>query len=130
MVRIANKIEHVNLAAIYLVNRSYGPIYLEAEVANHKRKVFVSDYNSWSRGSSTWRDLTRNGHVIDCGSGKWGIEYRIYFRKEQLIKNQLERYGCTVENGDVRHSGTFRVNSKEFFKELVVKHGFIIGENY
>jgi len=61
---------------------------------------------------------------------KWGSEYRIYFLKDQTIKNQLERYGCTVDDGDVRHRGTFRVNSRQLFETLVARDGFRLGQNF
>lgn len=77
----------------------------------------------------SWEKLTEKGFAVDCGSGKWGMECRIYFVKDQTIKNQLGRYGYKVENGDVRYDGTFRINSKELFMELIEKEGLRLGHN-
>lgn len=130
MAKTSTKIPFVDRAAIYLVGQSQRPITLEAEVASDKKKKFISDYKEWTGISSNWAEVVKAGHVKDCGVGKWGIEYRVYFVKDQVLKNQLERYGCMVENGDVRYNGTFRINSRELFFELAAKHGLRLGANF
>jgi hypothetical protein len=116
-------------AAMLLLSRGQRPITLEAELAHKKKSQFLKDYGQWSGGPSSWEDLSSGGHAIDCGSGKWGTEYRIYFVKDQTVKNQLERWGYQVENGDVRYPGTFRINSRELFEHLVATDGLRIGHN-
>lgn len=100
-------------AALFLISRAQRPITLEVEIAGTKIPQFLKEYSEWTGESWTWPKLAKNGYAADCGSGKWGVECRIYFVKDQTIKTQLSRYGYKVENGDVRYDGTFRINSKE-----------------
>ena len=116
-------------AALFLISRAQRPITLEVEIAGIKIPQFLKEYSEWTGASWTWPKLAKNGYAVDCGSGKWGVECRIYFVKDQTIKTQLSRYGYKVENGDVRYEGTFRINSKELFRELVYKDGLRLGHN-
>lgn len=116
-------------AGVFLVSASNGIIYLEAEVATHKKKEFIKKYKRWSGSEIKWNDLEKKKCVYDAGSGKWGVEYRIYFPQNDHLKSQLERYGFHVDDGSVRKSNTFRINSIELFKELVEIHRLILGQN-
>jgi hypothetical protein len=102
---------------------------LEVEAARSQRSRLAQKYSEWSGETQSWAQLDETGHALDVGTGKWGVEYRVYFVKDQTVKNQLERYGYAVENGDVRRRGTFRINNEVLFKELVEKHGLRLGEN-
>ena len=116
-------------ASMYLLCRAQVPILLEVESARAQHARFVQKYNEWSGENEDWASLKQTGHALDVGTGKWGVEYRVYFIKDQTVKNQMERYGYAVENGDVRRRGTFRINSEALFKMLVQKHGLRLGEN-
>jgi len=129
MIKKAKKKRFSDSAAIFLVSRAQRPITLEAEVAHAQIAKFLKDYEEWTGARLKWSKLADDGHVVDCGQGKWGSEYRIYFVKDQIVMNQLERYGFLVEDGNVRHKGTFRVNSKELFEQLVSSNGFRLGPN-
>ena len=114
---------------VTLINRAQRPIILEVEAAHQKITDFCSEYSIWAGKKISWDQLRRKGVVCDCGSGKWGVEYRIYFVKDEPVKNQLVRYGFNVDSGDTRHDGFYRINSKDLFKELVHNNGFRLGEN-
>ena len=129
MVRSKKVSNFTERAALFLISRSQRPITLEIEIAQKVIDQFVSDYSTWTGKTWTWSKLAEKGFAVDCGSAKWGMECRIYFVKDQTIKTQLSRYGYKVENGDVRYDGTFRINSKELFKELVEKDGLRLGHN-
>ncbi len=116
-------------AALFLIGRAQRPITLEIELARKAIPQFIKDYSEWTGKAWTWEKLAAKGFAVDCGTGKWGIECRIYFVKDQTIKIQLSRYGYKVENGDVRYDGTFRINSKELFRELIEKDGLRLGHN-
>lgn len=116
-------------AALFLISRAQRPITLEIEIAKKQIPQFLKDYSTWTGKSWTWGKLADKGFAVDCGSGKWGMECRIYFVKDQTVKQQLSRYGYKVENGDVRYDGTFRINSKELFRELIEKDGLKLGYN-
>jgi hypothetical protein len=121
--------KYVDRAALFLISRAQRPITLEIEVARKVIPKFIKDYSEWTGKSWTWEKLEDKGFAVDCGTGKWGAECRIYFVKDQTIKTQLLRYGYKVENGDVRYDGTFRINSNELFKELIEKDGLRLGHN-
>lgn len=129
MKRIKKTSNFPERAALFLISRAQRPITLEVEIARKMIPQFIKDYSSWTNKQWTWSKLAEKGFAVDCGSGKWGMECRIYFVKDQTIKAQLNRYGYKVENGDVRYEGTFRINSKELFKELVEKDGLKLGHN-
>lgn len=129
MPRIARDIRNPEFPALLLVCRAQRPITLEVEVPQTKHNNFADEYSSWTNVDVTWAELCQSRHALDMGRGKWGVECRIYFVKDQTVRVQLERYGCFVENGDVRHRGTFRVNSKSLFRELVQRHGLRLGRN-
>ena len=129
MGRKPRTIPRPDLAAIFLVSRSPRPIILEAEVASSKTSDLVKNYNSWAGSRFTWKQLEKDGHVFDCGEGKWGSEYRVYFVQDISVKLQLERFGLKVDKGDVRYPNTFRVNSKQLFEELVSAFGMKLGSN-
>ena len=116
-------------AALFLISRAQRPITLEVEVARNMIPKFLEAYYTWTGKTWAWSKLAEKGFAVDCGSDKWGMECRIYFVKDQTIKTQLSRYGYKVENGDVRYDGTFRINSKELFRELVEKDGLRLGHN-
>jgi len=129
MSKIKKVSDFAERAALFLISRAQRPITLEVEIAGAKIPDFIKEYSEWTGESWTWSKLAKNGYATDCGSGKWGVECRIYFVKDQPIKTQLSRYGYKVENGDVRYDGTFRINSKELFRELVYKDGLRLGHN-
>jgi hypothetical protein len=116
-------------AALFLIGRTQRPIILEIEIARKAIPQFIKDYSEWTGKAWTWEKLASKGFAVDCGTGKWGMECRIYFVKDQTINIQLSRYGYKVENGDVRYDGTFRINSKELFRELIEKDGLRLGHN-
>lgn len=116
-------------AAQYLLSSAQRPVVSEVEAASAQHARLAQKYSGWCAEAQSWIDLKRTGHALDVGTGKWGVEYRVYLVKDQTVKNQLERYGYAVENGDVRRRGTFRINSEALFKELVEKHGLRLGEN-
>lgn len=121
-------IRHPEHAALFLISRTQRPITLEVETVHSQTTRAAREYSDWSGQSASWAKL-QTGFALDVGQKKWGIQYRIYFVKDQTVKNQLERYGCRVDDGDVRYQGTFRVNSKSLFRELVERHGLRLGEN-
>lgn len=129
MSRVKKSTKSPDRAALFLISRAQRPIILEVEVASHMIKKFVKNYCEWTGTKSTWSKLSGKGFAIDCGSGKWGAECRIYFTKDETIKRQLKRYGYKIENGDIRYDGTFRINSKELFQQLVEHDGFNLGNN-
>jgi N-acetyl-anhydromuramyl-L-alanine amidase AmpD len=89
----------------------------------------VQKYGEWSGETHSWRELEEAGHAVDVRTGKWGVEYRVYFVKDAAVKKQMERYGYRVEDGDVRRPDTYRINNEGLFKELVQNHGLRLGEN-
>jgi hypothetical protein len=117
------------LAALLLINRAPRPIILEVETADSHKNRVVQEYSNWSGQEATWDKLAQTGFALGVGQRKWGKEYRIYFFKDYIVKTQLERYGYSVDDGDVRHPGTFRVNDRSLFRELVEVHGFRLGKN-
>jgi len=129
MPRRMRDIRFPNEASLFLITRAQRPIILEVEVAHRQVSQFVREYSSWTGINTTWDQLVQTTFAMDAGSGKWGTECRIYFVKDQTVKNQLERYGCSVDDGDVRNYGTFRVNSKMLFQQLVERHGLRLGSN-
>ena len=129
MARTKTTSNYAERAALFLISRAQRPITLEIEIAKKMIPQFVEAYSMWTGKTWTWSKLAEKGFAVDCGSGKWGMECRIYFVKDQTIKTQLSRYGYKVENGDVRYDGTFRVNSKELFRELIEKDGLRLGQN-
>ncbi|MEX0805821.1 MAG: hypothetical protein WD688_21260 [Candidatus Binatia bacterium] len=130
MPRTSRDILHPEHAALFLISRTQRPITLEVETAHSQTTRAAKEYLGWSGQSASWAKLTQTGFALDVGQKKWGIQYRIYFVKDQTVKNQLERYGCRIiDDGDVRYQGTFRVNSRSLFRELVERHGLRLGEN-
>lgn len=127
--KISVSISNPEFSALVLVCRAQRPIILEVEVPRNKQADFLKDYGKWMGKTVKWQELIKGGFALDIGRGKWGAECRIYFVKDQTVKNQLERYGCRVENGDVRHPGTFRVNNTSLFRELIEHHGLQLGNN-
>ena len=129
MAKQASKNIATETAALFLVARAGRPITLEAEVASAQQCKFVRNYGKWTGHETSWSTLSRRGHVVSCGSGKWGAECRIYFPTDAAVGAQLERYGYAVESGGVRQPGTSRVNSNHLFRVLVEKHGLRLGSN-
>lgn len=119
----------VERAAAFLIARAKRPITLEAEVAHKHITRFVREYEQWLGEEVTWNKLLDAGVVFDCGSGKWGSEYRIYWPMSDSSKRQMERYGFRVEKGDVRHRKTNRINNKDLFEALVTMDGLTLGKN-
>jgi hypothetical protein len=117
-------------AAQYLVAAALRPITLEIESEPGHAAAAAQKYSSWANEKLDWRRLVDTGHAKTTGpGGKFSSEWRIYFRKHQSVRLQMERYGYMVENGDVRHRGTFRINSQQLFEELVRNHGSRLGAN-
>jgi hypothetical protein len=122
---------HVGRAAQYLVAAALRPIVLEIESEPGKAPAAARKYSIWINQELGWQQLSQGGHAKTTkAGGKFSSEWRIYFRKHQPVRTQMERYSYLVENGDVRHRGTFRINSQQFFEELVRNHGLRLGENH
>lgn len=115
--------------ACFLISRAGRPIILEVEIRSTGIDRFVREYNEWSNDTYTWADLAAEGHAMDMGEGKWGVEARVYVPLDHAFRNQMRRYGFRVESGHVRHRNTFRINKKDLFRELVRTHGLRIGYN-
>lgn len=119
----------ISIAAQFLISRASRPLLIEAEVRNSKIEDFVSEYNGLTADNQKWPDISADGHAMDMGEGKWGIEVRIYFPKDEVVMNQMRRYGFAVENGKVRMRNSLRINNRKLYRELVSTHGLRIGYN-
>ncbi len=78
---------------------------------------------------ATWAKLQSQGAAVSVGTGKYGVECRVYVGRDEVVRQQLTRYGFKVESGGVRHRGTLRVNNYHLFRELVENHGLRLGVN-
>ena len=116
-------------AAQFLVSAAARPILIEAEMRQSKINSFVEEYNSLTGENENWQTISASGHAMDVGDDKWGIEVRIYFPKNDIIANQMRRYGFSVNDGDLRMRDSHRINNRELFRELVEVHGLRIGNN-
>lgn len=119
----------ISIAAQFLISRASRPLLIEAEIRNSKIEDFVAEYNELTEGNQEWSDISADGHAMDMGEGKWGIEVRIYFPKDEAVMNQMRRYGFAVENGSVRMRNSLRINNRKLFRELVSTHRLRIGYN-
>ena len=122
---------HIGRAAQYLVAAALRPIVLEIESEPGKAPAAAQTYSIWTNQKLGWQQLSQGGHAKTTKpGGKFSSEWRIYFRKHQPVRTQMERYSYLVENGDVRHRGAFRINSQQLFEDLVRNHGLRLGENH
>ncbi len=119
----------ISIAAQFLISRVARPIILEVEVRNSKIEGFVEAYNDWTGERQDWANISADGHALDVGEGKWGVEARIYFSRDDAVVNQMRRYGYKVDNGGVRVRNSRRINNRRLFQELVSVHGLRIGYN-
>ena len=116
-------------AAQFFISAAARPILIEAEMAGRAIERFVEEYNDLTGETQSWRTISADGHALDVGSGKWGIEVRIYFPRDEMVANQMRRYGFAVDEGDLRMGDSNRINNRELFRELVGVHGLRIGYN-
>lgn len=117
------------VAAQFLVSAAARPILIEAEMARNAIDRFVEEYNDLTGETQSWQTLLAGGNAMDMGYGKWGIEVRIYFPRDELVANQMRRYGFTVDDGGMRMGDSNRINNRDLFRELVAVHGLRIGHN-
>ena len=117
------------IAAQFLISAAARPILIEAEVARRSIGGFVEEYNDLTGETLSWQTLSAGGHAMDMGYGKWGTEVRIYFPRDELVANQMRRYGFTVDDGGIRMGDSNRINNRDLFRELVDVHGLRIGDN-
>jgi hypothetical protein len=120
---------HTESAAVFLVARSPRPITLEVESPTRTQTGFAQDYSRWTGRRSTWAQMQLQGSAVPIGPGKYGIECRVYFPSNNVVSEQMQRYGFNVESGGVRLPGTLRINNYHLFRELVENHGLRLGAN-
>ena len=125
-----NNTNPTTMGARFLVLTAARPILIEAEIRSSAIQNFVRDYSTLTGQSQSWQSISAEGHAMDMGENKWGVEVRVYFPKDQTVANRMREYGFSVDDGNIRMEDSYRINSRELFQELVGVYGLRIGYNY